>query len=77
MEHSINDGKHNLLPRYKTNNKNEVDNETGKLSDDTILKHVALITNLVWKRYDNDGNGVIDAYEEILKRIEKESSNAT
>ena len=45
------------------NNKNEVDNETGKLSDDTILKHVALITNLVWKRYDNDGNGVIDAYE--------------
>ena len=27
-----------------------------------ILKHVALITNLVWKRYDNDGNGVIDSY---------------
>ena len=22
-----------------------------------------MITNLVWKRYDNDGNGVIDAYE--------------
>ena len=37
--------------------------EKGKLSDEKILKHVALITNLVWKRYDNDGNGVIDSYE--------------
>eukprot|EP00944_MAST-04C_sp_MAST-4C-sp1_P002098 g2098.t1 len=35
----------------------------GRLSDEKILKHVALITNLVWKRYDNDGNGVIDSYE--------------
>ena len=42
--------------------KGKVD-EKGKLSDKKILKHVALITNLVWKRYDNDGNGVIDAYE--------------
>ena len=43
-------------------NNGKVD-EKGKLSDKKILKHVALITNLVWKRYDNDGNGVIDAYE--------------
>ena len=41
----------------------DTNNAKGRLSDDKILRHVALITNLVWKRYDNDGNGVIDSYE--------------